>query len=491
MKRQPTPQQEAIYEAIRTGQGHLVVEALAGTGKSTTAIGCLNQGLTGRIGFVAFNSHIAKELQERLPPTVPACTLHSLGFAAVRKRFRDVQVDEQKLTRLAKSLQPDVYPSVRQAAEQLTRLCKYTLTNDLPALVEHHGVEIDDRDRQKVFKLTSDLFDRSAAETSTIDYDDMVWFPVHHGIHPDQFDLLLVDEAQDLNRCQQSLARAATASGRLGPIGDRNQAIYGFSGADVDALPRLGAELAATVLPLTVTWRCPTSHVELARQIVPTLEAAPNAFEGKVYCTNRAEIATQVRPGDLVICSKNAPVVGLTYRLVLAGVPAVMRGREIGKGLLTLIARLNPDSISHLIDRIEDYRDREDRRLRRQDAPASSFDALEDRCDCLSQLATQATSLEDLEAFIRKIFDDHAQTGQQVVLSSVHRAKGLEADNVFVLDPDSLPLIRRDSKPWQRQQESNLVYIAATRAKRVLTFEDRIPSIFGDRTCDLTGTTSR
>ena len=462
----------------------MLVEALAGTGKTTTAVGCLRQSLDGRIGFVAFNQHIAAELQLRLPPTVPACTLHSLGFAAVRRAFPAAVVDEAKLRKRAQQLAPDAYPSVRIAAEQLARLCKYTLTDPWSAtaverLVDHYGVEIDDRDRMKVFTLTGKLIDATAADTSTVDYDDMVWLPAKLGLRPDAFDLLLVDEAQDLNAAQQAIAKAAVPSGRLLPIGDRHQAIYGFSGADSAGLDTLARELSAAVLPLTVTWRCPASHVELARKIVPTLTSAPSAIDGVVRTLDLKEIVKVLRPGDLVIGRKNSPVVGLTYKLILAGVPALMRGRDIGRGLVQLIRRLKPSGLADLIDRLEDYRQKEERRLRGKNSASGQLEALADRCDCLGQLAAQATSLGQLETFIESKFDDAVKPGECVVLSSVHRAKGLEADNVFVLDPGNLPLRTKRQKPWQVVQEKNLCYIAATRAKRVLTFEDRIPAIFG------------
>src|SRR5262249_26323122 len=152
--------------------------------------------------------------------------------------------DERKLTRIAMELAPDAYPSVRIAAENIAKLCKYTLTNPWEAaavedLVEHYGVEIEDRDRMKVFALAGKLVDVSAELTSSIDYDDQVWFPIRHDLPVDRFDVLLGDEGQDWNRVQQALARKATDGGRLVPIGDENQAIYGFAGADCDALPRL------------------------------------------------------------------------------------------------------------------------------------------------------------------------------------------------------------------------------------------------------------
>ena len=470
-----TPQQEAIFAAWRDSAANVLVGALAGTGKTSTAVAGLSQGLPGRVGFVAFNNHIAKELQSRLPPSVPACTLHALGYAAVRKAFK-TELDEQKLTKLAKLLSPDTYPSVRQAAEQLTRLCKGTLTNPaengaLASLVEHFGLEIDLRDRPRVFSLARQLLQQSGDQTSTVDFDDMVWFPHRHNLRPEQFDLLIVDEAQDLNRAQQALAKSATASGRLCPVGDRNQAIYGFSGADCEALPRLGRDLDATILPLTVTWRCPQRHVTLARRIVPELEAAPDAAEGVVRHLSRKEITAAARPGDLIICRRNAPVVGMAYKLVLAGVPAMMRGRDIGKGMTALIRRLKPVNIRDLIDKVAEFHAREERRLMRQDAPQSAMDSLNDRCECLGQLAAQVKTLGDLERFISERFDDQAKPGTCVVLSSVHRAKGLEAARVTILDAARIRISHPHQKPWQQVQEANLHYIALTRSKDTMTFE--------------------
>lgn len=484
--RKLTAQQREIYEAVR-GTRHVIVEALAGSGKTSTAVGCLQQGVRGKVGFVAFNKHIATELAARLPAEVPALTLHSLGFSAVRKVLKGPAVDERKLGQLAKELTPKAWPSTRQAAEQLARLIKYTLSDErdakeTAALADTYGVEVEDRYEVEVFALARQLVEESSQRLATIDYDDMVWLPTRMSLPVDQFDLLLVDEAQDLNRAQQQLALSATRDGRLMAIGDRYQAIYGFTGADCEGLPSLAGKLGleargCDVLPLTITWRCPRSHVALAQHIVPALEAAPGAADGEVRTMSGADIAKTVKPGDLVISRCNAPAVNLTYKLVLAGTRAVMRGRDIGKGLTALIARLKPDSVIDLVDKIEDYRANEERRLRKRDAPSSQFDALADRCDCLSALAAQSSTLEALTQFIGSVFSDTEVPGSQVVLSSIHRSKGLEADNVFVLDPGSLPLVRKDQKPWQRQQERHLVYIAATRAKRTLTFEGHIPEI--------------
>jgi len=77
--------------------------------------------------------------------------------------------------------------------------------------------------------------------------------------------------------------------------------------------------------------------------------------------------------------------------------------------------------------------------------------------------------VDNLKSTIDELFSD-AQAS--IWLSSVHRAKGLEADRVFIIRPEQLP--PRWSKPgtWQYEQELNLKYVAMTRAKKELWVED-------------------
>lgn len=489
--RKPTPQQKAIFEAIEGTKGHVVVEALAGTGKTSTAVASLGLPIKGRLGFVAFNKHIADELRSRLPVHVRACTMHSLGFDAIRKAVPSgVELDQQKLRKLAFELAPKNATKMQvYAAEDLARLAKYTLalehcenpTDALADIVEHYDLDIPG-DVSTCFRHVISMIDESANRTRTVDFDDMVWLPSRLEIEVDQFDLLFCDESQDFNRAQQNLAKKATIGGRLCPIGDRFQSLYGFSGADCDAIPRLIGELSSTPLgcqslPMTTTWRCPQSHVALARRLVPTLEAAPSASAGIVAILSAHSIEGHAAPGDMVICRKNAPLVDMAYKIILSGRKAYMRGRDIGKGFLNLILMLKPNSISELLTKLAGYQSREEKRLLARDAPASAFQSLEDRCSCLGQLASLCSDVGELKRFIESLFSDD-DSKDSVILSSVHRAKGLEADRVFVLDPDSMPLILPDSLPWERQQEKNIAYVAATRSKREMYFQDRIPTLF-------------
>jgi superfamily I DNA/RNA helicase len=514
----PTPQQQAIYDAVAGDSGHVVIEALAGTGKTTTAVSCAFRANGSKVGLLAFNRHIARELTSRLAGRAKSCTLHSLGFSAVRRAHPNVQVDEQKPRQLLATLRPEWcwrgprgglrFREEGAAALHLSRLVKYTLANEkdpdaLAALALHYNVDLPAaaEPRVEVYEAVVALIEAAARDCRQIDYDDQVWLPIRLGLPVERFDLLMVDEAQDLNRCQQALAKVAAGDGRLVPIGDRFQSLYGFAGADPDSIPRLVGELESSQRgclprPLTVTFRCPVRHVELARNIVPTIEPAPGAAEGEVLALGPGEpLRPHLRPGDLVVARRNAPLLSLAFALIAARVPVLVRGRDIGTGLLDLVDALKPDDVRHLLGELARYRERQVERLEKRDSPESAFQALEDRVTCLKEMACQCDSVRQLADTIRDLFSDTSDDGK-VVLSSIHRAKGLEADRVAIIDTECLPMTRAcrecrglgcsrcgqrgtRSQPWEVEQEYNLAYVAVTRAKQELIFAGPVPAIFG------------
>jgi superfamily I DNA/RNA helicase len=349
----------------------------------------------------------------------------------------------------------------------------------------------------------AELLERCAADTRRIDFDDMIWLPVHLNLPVRRKSLLLVDEAQDLNRCQQALVKRIGEEGRIVPIGDRWQSLYAFTGADPEALPRLSGELETSSkgsksYPLTVTWRCPVSHVRLARRIVPDLQAAPNAGEGTVGSIGDDDLIGQIEAGDMVISRRNAPLVSLAMKLAaFSGVGIVLRGRDIGKSLQVLIDDLATGTPKELIKALKKYQEKELDRLDAVEASEDAIESLMDRVACLVEIASRCDSIGDIARRISDVFgDDDQNTEGKVVLSSVHRAKGLEANRVFIIDTGCLPMIRScrrcggkgcpscdqrgtRARPWQVQTELNLAYVAVTRAKRELYFVGDTPALFG------------
>jgi len=229
--------------------------------------------------------------------------------------------------------------------------------------------------------------------------------------------------------------------------------------------------------PLTVTRRCPRSHVEMARRIVPDLDHLPTAADGLIDQTDPEEWQDEVGPGTMILCRTNAPLISACFRLLANDIKATVRGRDIGKGLLTFLFRLRASSVADLLYKIRAFQDRERGRLSEVLNPTNALAALQDRCDCLSALTVGASTVDDVRKRIETLFSDF-ESPDVITLSSVHRAKGLEADHVVILRPDLMPFPSARTEEEQ-QQERNLIYVAATRAKQRLTFAGPIPDLLG------------
>jgi len=230
------------------------------------------------------------------------------------------------------------------------------------------------------------------------------------------------------------------------------------------------AELDATVLPLSTTYRCPRAVVREANATVPALCAAPEAPEGTVRRAQRAELESSAAPGDFVLSRTNAPLVSLCYAWLSAGVAARIQGRDIGASLTAWFKRhcRSGASAPDAIERIRKWENSECAKLERDERPT---DAITDKADCLRALLEGCDTVAECVAKCARLFADSAP-GAAIILSSTHRAKGLEADRVWVLR-DTYCQQRRDCNgnviPVS-QEERNLLYVAQTRAMRELVY---------------------
>jgi superfamily I DNA/RNA helicase len=167
----------------------------------------------------------------------------------------------------------------------------------------------------------------------------------------------------------------------------------------------------------------------------------------------------------MILCRINAPLVKVCYSLIKQGKTARIVGRDIGKGLIALIDRLKPWDINDLLVKLNDYKFKEIDKLEKA-GRESQAEAIKDKCDTLVALTDGVNDLTTLKARIEKIFTDQISG---ISLSSVHRAKGLEADNIYVLKPHLMPFPKA-TKDWEVEQERNVMYVALTRAKKKLAF---------------------
>jgi superfamily I DNA/RNA helicase len=254
-------------------------------------------------------------------------------------------------------------------------------------------------------------------------------------------------------------------------VGDPNQAIMSFAGADAESYWAIRDETGAREMPLSICYRCPETHLALAREIVPQIEAAPGAPAGILRYGGEDTLVHEVREGDLVLCRRNAPLLKHCLRLIQSRRPARVRGRDVGKELANLVRDIGETAKDFrlFLKVLEEFEARSEERLVAQDASETLIDILHDKCEavrtCYEGFA--ANDAEELAGQIEAIFSD-VPDDNCIWLSSIHRSKGLENDRVFVLEYGRLGQGHPRQRPHELVQEVNLKYVALTRARKEL-----------------------
>lgn len=468
--------QEAIFDFIQCDTGNLIIKAVAGSGKTTTIVEAIRRiPDTDDSIFLAFNKSIAEELKRR---GVNARTFHSLTYGPVTRYQAVRSVDADKLSQLISEKFDEqniaYYGAFMRRMVGLARNAGIgAVVEDIEQawvdLAEHHDIELQSEyaDFGTAIANSRKLLAWSN-EDERVDFDDLLYMAVRNGISLPKFDWVFVDEAQDTNVIQRALLRKLVKAGtRIVAVGDPAQAIYGFRGSDSDAMDLIKADFGAVELPLTVSYRCPLAVIAEAQTYVDYIEAAPNAAPGAVTDLGEKWGASTFKPLDMILCRLNAPLISVAYKLITAKVPAFIMGRDFGNSLKSFIGKLNARTIDSLQERIEQVTAREMEKAvaKRQD---SKVQMLQDRLDCL---VFMIGTLQETDRTVRALLDVidllFAEVDKAVKLSTIHKAKGLEADHVYWLNPDAQIRARRD---WQQIQERNLGYVAVTRAKQELTY---------------------
>lgn len=484
----PSKYQKAVYTFITKCKGNAVIDAVAGSGKSTTIVNALKLIPSDkRVLFLAFNKSIVEELKIKIGNlnNVDVKTLHSLGCSAVFRTFHSqVQNDKYKAfvnDRIKSGIfAPHTnYPLAHEELEDWTRNIFQLIDLGRVNLVKSVA-ELDDL----AFKYNLSLVDNEShlalqaiewgkSEVNYIDYTDMIYFPNVKKLRLFKYDWVFIDECQDLNAAQRELfLQCIKPGGRFVAVGDPRQAIYGFCGADVKSFELLKHIPHTAKLPLSICYRCDGDIINLAKSIIPQIEARPGAPAGVV---TRDVKLVDVKDGDMILCRVTTPLVNLCMKYISQGIKAYVKGRDIGTNLINMIKKTNCKNIEDAIARFE----RElgkiiGKVVARQhctEAKAKESDMYknyEDKIEAIRVLSEGLEKSKDVMDRIETIFKDDQKSG--ICLSTIHKSKGLESDRVFIIREDKMLLKPCMMVPWMAEQEYNLVYVAYTRAKHFLGF---------------------
>lgn len=457
----PTDEQALILDLARTTDDNLMLNALAGAGKTSTLEMIEHAVTTKPILYLVFNTRNAKEAEKRMLSTTTVRTFNSLGHRVWAKtQGLNLTLSPKKVPDILREMIKGVKRREVQGAmwdsfwEVVNGVAmakalgyipegKYPTAKRLCTHGEFH-LALDSRPDD----LTGDLIDAvlntsiAQAYSGTIDYNDQLYMPALFGATLPRFPLVKVDEFQDLSPVNHALL-GKLARHRLIGVGDPWQNIYGFRGAKQGGMGEAQAKWSMKPCNLSISFRCPQAIVEAARWRVPHFKWIK---AGGHYEQLLSLLASDISDDSAIICRNNSPLFRTAMCLLAIGRSVSVVGSDIGPKLIAIMRKLGEPSLSRsaTVSAIDAWLEAK--------IEAGSTSA-SDLADCMKVFASHGTTLASAISYAEHLF---AQKGS-IKLMTTHKSKGLEFPTVYHLDSW---LVRKDSD----DQNMNLDYVATTRS---------------------------
>lgn len=490
----PSPYQEKIFDFILHGNGNAVISAKAGSGKTFTAVESMKLiNPKNKVIFLAFNKSIAEELTEKLKDykNVEVRTSHSLGLAMLNRNVEgEIELDEYKYRGYLKEHIAELstignqritraeYITYIDNITELINFARYNLAQSAEE-VKQLSIKYDIPISYDECDVVVKMLEWGKTVLNRVDFTDMVWLPVECSMSPKGFqkDFVFIDECQDQSLMSIQLFLKCFKRGtRFIACGDEKQTINTFSGSSEEAFEYMKTYPKTILFELPICYRCPTKMVKLAQTLVPEILPKDGAIEGEIV----DECFTSIlRDGDMVLCRSKAPLVKVYTKLLEKNKPCYIKGQEFGSNLKKLLDEVDCEDLNislkedgvfvRLYDNLFDQRNKlmTNSAMDYQDATLSSYITnIYDMIKTLEILGTKYRTKTELVAHIDEMFNEDKNG---IILSTIHKAKGLEADNVYILCNSSMPS-KLAKKDWEKDAEQNLIYVAYTRAKKKLGF---------------------
>ena len=482
----PTEEQLAILSAVKSDPRSLIISALAGAAKTTTLVMAANAMTPVPTFCGAFNKRIADEMGKRMPSFITCSTMNSIGHrvwgqTVQRKLSLNTDKGYEILSTIADKSRPESKKAIGGSFASILRATRSAkasgyippkFTSMGQALVSQEEFLVSFAAQSDVemdgffFDILDQALEHSIAQAfeGKIDFDDQIYMSTLFGGTYPKYDTVMVDEAQDLSPLNHVTIRKMVGR-RLIAVGDPNQAIYAFRGADTSSMDKLRKEFDARELQLSTSFRCPIEVVKRAQTRVPHMRWPEWAKEGKVDRLGEWG-AKDVPDGATILCRNNAPLFKIGMRLIRAGRGVKIVGAEIGKGLVKIMRDLGPrETLSVDAHKLLSTWE-EDQIKKAHEARKAS---IRDRAECIRVFLDFGNTLEECIAYAEMLFN----SAGSINLMTGHKAKGGEWDVVFHLDPFLIPSkwareAAENGDNAQMEQELNLKYVIETRSKDTL-----------------------
>lgn len=473
-----TPEQAAIIG----WSGHrLVVRAFAGIGKTSTLVRFAQANPDCRMLYLAYNRAVRDEAEQKFPFNVECKTSHQLAWPNFGRHYPRRLTANLRITDVARQLNTRYWPLARTS---ITTFNTFLCSGDGELGLQH----LPDEDSRsglspdKILVAAQLLWRESARQDGTFPVTHDVYLKLYQLSQPDlskRWQTLLFDEGQDANPVTQSLVLAQGCDVVL--VGDRHQQIYRFRGAE-NALD--APELAdADRLYLTHSFRfgpavAQVANMLLARQGETMSVVGEGGNDRVVGCI----------PDDV----KGQPVAILSRRV--AGVIGAALDASLARKKVYWVGGISGYKTEELEDLYWFSADMPERMksplLAREYRNFEEFESVA-RATRDVEMNQGLRLLEQYFPLPQKlqVMREHAMTDErqaQVTVSTAHRSKGLEWP-VVVLNHDFADITDPLMADSERTDETNLLYVAVTRARQTLVLNELLQVLMDNEGNDIAG----
>lgn len=509
-KKTPSEKQLQIYKTWAETDKNILIQAVAGSGKTTVILHLISES-QGQFYYVAFNKSIKEEVETKfaelnIPDTkAKAMTLHALGLSAVKNALYRIKIEGSKNFKLYKTIEDKIKQQTKGITyEERTRLMftlfdfidnsRLFLNDDFDAIYKSllmmDKIPFDHKNLKKCWEIFLEAREEEykkdiEKKTVMIDFLDMIYLPARLGLHiPIYPEYLMIDECQDLNLCQHTIINNLINQGDIKKwvaVGDRNQSIYGFTGAYPESFDLFKTRPNVVELPLDICYRCPADVIKSANYVYNVMtgfKKNPGAVTEFTNISMKEDISkiTKVfqKNDTLVVCRNKSPLIKLLFALLKQNIAAKLFGDDILSSVMNFLKPFKSDSIEVAQSKIEKELNfliaKEDKS---ETEKIKMFVLRENYSNFIAFKTNLSKSpyeiVENLVEQIQSLFDNKGEDGSIVKLCTIHKSKGLEASNVIIMNENLIPS-KFAKAPSQLVQEKNLMYVARTRSKDSMCF---------------------